>query len=152
MYSNVNIIEISTKTIWKEHNSSLGTFWCIVVFVKLLSCKFESRSWWDVFITTLCDQVCQWLATGQWFSTGTSVSSTNKTDLHDITEILLKVVLNTLTLTINYWVSLRNFLSKYNMCKRNYLQKLNDQLNLYFYRQQVKQQRIYLVQIHTYHH
>ena len=31
-----------------------------------------------------------------WFSPGTSVSSTNKTYLHDITEILLKVVLNTI--------------------------------------------------------
>jgi hypothetical protein len=31
--------------------------------------------------------------TGQWFSLGTSVSSTNKTDCHDITEILLKVAL-----------------------------------------------------------
>jgi hypothetical protein len=29
--------------------------------------------------------------TGQWFSLGTPVSSTNKTDHHDITEILLKV-------------------------------------------------------------
>ena len=29
----------------------------------------------------------------------TSVSSTNKTDLHDIAEILLKVVLNTITQT-----------------------------------------------------
>jgi len=45
--------------------------------------------------TALCDQVCQWLAAGRWFSPGTSVSSTNKTDLHDITEILfLKVALN----------------------------------------------------------
>ena len=34
--------------------------------------------------TTLCDKVCQWLATGQWFSLGTPVSSTNKTDCHDI--------------------------------------------------------------------
>ena len=32
------------------------------------------------------------------FSLGTPVSSTNKTDLHDIAEILLKVALNTLTL------------------------------------------------------
>jgi hypothetical protein len=29
---------------------------------------------------------------GRWFSLGTSVSSTNKTDHHDITEILLKLV------------------------------------------------------------
>jgi hypothetical protein len=49
--------------------------------------------------TTLCDKVCQWLATGQWFFPGTLVSSTNKTDCRDITEILLKVVLNTINQT-----------------------------------------------------
>jgi hypothetical protein len=32
---------------------------------------------------------------GQWFSPGTPISSTNKTDRNDITEILLKVMLNT---------------------------------------------------------
>ena len=48
-----------------------------------------------------CDKVCQWLATGWWFSPGTPVSSTNKTDRHNIAEILLKVVLNTITLTLN---------------------------------------------------
>jgi hypothetical protein len=31
---------------------------------------------------------------GTWFSAGTLVSSTNKTDHHDITEMLLKVALN----------------------------------------------------------
>jgi hypothetical protein len=36
---------------------------------------------------------------GQWFSPGPSVSSISKTDHHDITEILLKVALNTITLT-----------------------------------------------------
>ena len=34
---------------------------------------------------------------GQWYSPGTPVSSTNKTNCHDITEILLKVALNTIT-------------------------------------------------------
>ena len=48
---------------------------------------------------TLCDKVCQWLATGQWFSQGSPVSSTNKTGHHDITEILLKVALNTINQT-----------------------------------------------------
>ena len=33
---------------------------------------------------------------GRWFSLGTPVSSTNKTNRHDITEILLKVALNTI--------------------------------------------------------
>jgi hypothetical protein len=33
---------------------------------------------WGVLNTTFCDKVCQWLATGQWFSPGTPFSSTNK--------------------------------------------------------------------------
>ena len=45
--------------------------------------------------TTLCDKVCQWPATDRWFS---PVSSTNKTDHDDITEILLEVILNTINL------------------------------------------------------
>jgi hypothetical protein len=35
------------------------------------------------------------------FSSGTPVASINKTNRHDITEILLKVALNTITLTQN---------------------------------------------------
>ena len=55
---------------------------------------------WYVLDKTLCDKVCQWLATGRWFSPSTSVSFTNKTDRHNITEILLKVMLNIITLTL----------------------------------------------------
>jgi hypothetical protein len=36
------------------------------------------------------------VATGRWFSPGTPVSSTNKTDCNDIAGILLKVALNTM--------------------------------------------------------
>jgi protein-S-isoprenylcysteine O-methyltransferase Ste14 len=46
--------------------------------------------------STLYDKVCQWFVKGQWFSLGPPVSSTNKTDHHNITEILLKVALNTI--------------------------------------------------------
>ena len=49
--------------------------------------RFEHRSWQGVLNTTLYDKVCQWLATG------TSISSTNKTESHDIAEILEKVAL-----------------------------------------------------------
>jgi len=49
--------------------------------------------------TTLCDKICQRLATGRWFSPGPPVSSTNKPDRHDIAEILLKVALNTIKTT-----------------------------------------------------
>jgi len=47
------------------------------------------------------DKVYQLLAHGQWFSSGTSASSTTKTDRHDIAEILLKVALNTKDQSIN---------------------------------------------------
>jgi hypothetical protein len=43
--------------------------------------------------------VCQWLTAGRWFSPGTLVSPTNKTRRHNITEILLKVALNTINQT-----------------------------------------------------
>ena len=52
-----------------------------------------------VLATTLRDKVYQWLATSRCFSPGTPVSSTNKTDCHDITEILFKVALSTITHT-----------------------------------------------------
>ena len=59
-------------------------------------CEFEPCSWRGVLDTTLCDKVCQRLVTGRWFSPGTPVSFTNKTDHHYITEILLKLALNTI--------------------------------------------------------
>ena len=62
-------------------------------------CAFESRSGRGVQHYMI--KVCQWHATGQWFSPGPPVSSTNKTDCHDITEILFKVTLNTIKQTKN---------------------------------------------------
>ena len=49
----------------------------------------------------LYDKVRQRLTASRWFSQGTPVSSTNITDHHDITEILLKVALSTLIPQIN---------------------------------------------------
>jgi len=47
---------------------------------------------------------------GWWFSPGTPVSSTNNTYRHDITELLLKVALNTITLTMQCDVICKFFL------------------------------------------
>ena len=41
-------------------------------------------------------------ATGRFFSPGTPVSSTNKTDRHNITDILVKAALNTIKHKQNY--------------------------------------------------
>ena len=54
-----------------------------------------------IFFKIVCDQVCRGLVTGQWFSPGPLVYSTNKTDRHDITETLLNVALNTIKHTKN---------------------------------------------------
>jgi len=51
--------------------------------------------------TILCDKVFQWPMAGRWFSPGTPVSSINKTDRHDIDEILLKLALNTKILNLS---------------------------------------------------
>jgi hypothetical protein len=36
----------------------------------IMAFEFEIRSLWGVIDTTLCDKVCQRLATGVWFSPG----------------------------------------------------------------------------------
>jgi hypothetical protein len=59
-------------------------------------CEFES---WSGQGVQHCDKVYPWLAIGQWFSPGPPVSSTNKTDCHDIAEMLLKVALHTIKQT-----------------------------------------------------
>ena len=52
-----------------------------------------------ITINVVRSHPAQALATRRWFSSDTPVYSTNKTDRHDITEILLKVAFNTITLT-----------------------------------------------------
>ena len=53
-----------------------------------ITTKVDSK-WRGVPVTTLCDKVCQ--------CPGISVSSTNKMDSHNITDILVKMALNTIT-------------------------------------------------------
>ena len=55
------------------------TITCAISAYHNYRCEFESAH--DVPDTTLCDKICQWIATGQWFSPGTLVSSTNKTEI-----------------------------------------------------------------------
>ena len=62
-------------------------------------CEFEPCSGGMFSIQHYVIKVCLWLVADRWISPGTLVSSTNKTDCHNITEILLKVALNTITLT-----------------------------------------------------
>ena len=76
-----------------------------------------------VLDTTLCDKVCHWHAAGQWFSLGTTVSSTNKTNCHNISEILLKVALNTITLTLTHYEVLLKKIIEHTVLKRERVRK-----------------------------
>ena len=72
------------------------------------SCELEPCSWRGVFDIISCDKVCQWLAAVRWFFPDTPVTSTHKSDRHDMNEISLNVALNTLTLILPHhgrWVS-----------------------------------------------
>jgi hypothetical protein len=72
----------------------------LYLFLGVVVTVVEPRSWRDVLDTTLCEKVRHWLAIGWWFFTCTPVSYTNKNYRYDITEILLKVILNTIVLTL----------------------------------------------------
>jgi hypothetical protein len=78
-------------------NKRFSTLWFFYSLV--YTCQSPLMLWVRISIraryTTLCYKVCQ------WFSPGPQVSSTNKTDHHDIIEILLKVALNTIKQTNN---------------------------------------------------
>jgi hypothetical protein len=88
-------------SVWSHGYDHWYTVWAVIYLCN--QCLSPLMLWVRISIrvrcTTLCDKVCQWLATGRWFSPGPPVSSTNKTDRHDITEILLKVALNTIKQT-----------------------------------------------------
>jgi hypothetical protein len=102
------------STIFQLDHVSIGKDkkkWVLVIFS---TCSLHFASWdnvthkclWlEIFDINLqlneVHNVCQWLATGRWISPVSPVASTNKTDHHGITEILLKVALNTTKQTSN---------------------------------------------------
>ena len=98
----MNNVQLHVYSVYRGHDRMVDGFkttYMQSVHITTNSYEFE------VYDTTLCDKVCQLLVTGQWYSPGTLVSSINKTDRHDIAEILLKVALNTIILTHNMYIT-----------------------------------------------
>jgi hypothetical protein len=62
---------------------------------------FVNYKKWCIRLAAASDKIYQLLAHGRWFSPGTPASSTTKSGRHDISEILLKVALNTKNQSIN---------------------------------------------------
>ena len=72
----------------------------VISFIQMNSLQVRGLLWsWSYgswINNYLCNQCLSPLMAGQWFSPGTLVTSNNKTDCHDITEVVLKVALNTI--------------------------------------------------------
>jgi hypothetical protein len=86
----------SIPSIVIPHINVLGAVVAVIVWIYNYlwnQCLSPLMLWVRISIrarcTTLCDKVCQWLATGRCFSVGPRVSSINKTDCHNVTEILI---------------------------------------------------------------
>ena len=69
---------------------------CVISIYHHWICEFEQRSWRGVHNATICDNVQQWV------SPRNPVSSTNKTDLHDIAEIVFNVAVSTITKPVSF--------------------------------------------------
>jgi hypothetical protein len=62
-------------------------FYCLLRLKSIQQSDWTAVKTWQLQFncgrcTILCDKVCQWLAAVWWFSLGTPVSSTNKTDCY----------------------------------------------------------------------
>ena len=112
----------------------------LTIITKERYSEFESRARY----TTLCDKVDRLLAAGQWFSLVAPDSSINKTDHHDIAEILLKVELNTITPNpspfklhnddcLEYILIFYVFQGPYEKQKHTHVEDLNERQILYEY-------------------
>ena len=65
-------------------------------FLKIPIIHFNLYIILSIYIARLIRNLILIIAAGRWFYPGPTVSSTNKTDHHDIAEILLKMTLNTI--------------------------------------------------------
>jgi hypothetical protein len=99
----INPSLIRTLSLSRSYSSWIYNYLCNqCISPPMLWVRIQLRR--RILDTTLCD--IRMLAAGRWFSPGTPISSTNKTDHHDIAEILLNVALITITLTQDRTLSL----------------------------------------------
>ena len=108
VFINNIIVYILCNFIWiSSYTKALGSWWSWSYGSWIYNCLCNQwltplALWVRIALRRGVLDTTLWLLTGQWFSPGTPVSFTNKRDRHDITEILLKVALNTITITLIY--------------------------------------------------
>ena len=93
---NVNFVKYNTVPLLKNLiNPGLSNnVWCYKFKLEpyFRNMHLKMILLWHIYMSTICNF--------KWFS---MISSKNKTNRHDITEILLKVALSTITLTLYFW-------------------------------------------------
>jgi hypothetical protein len=93
----LSLMDLSTTYCCIEYTSPWIGFELTTLVVIGIDCIGSCKSNYRTIITTTAPvkrtSVSQWLATGRLFPPGILVSSTNKTDRHDVTEILLKAAI-----------------------------------------------------------
>ena len=102
---NSTFICLLYSILWVRHSISRRLIAYSIITIPGVNWTIKTINNWIFQLTSYaCDKVCQWLMGGRWFSPGTPVSFTNKNDGHNITELLLKVALSTITLNPTiYW-------------------------------------------------
>ena len=75
------------------------TITCAISAYHHWCCEFESNPSEVYSMQYYVVKLVSDIATGQWFSPGNPLSSTYKTDRHDMAEILFKVALNTISIS-----------------------------------------------------
>jgi hypothetical protein len=110
-------------------NLRISVAWLNTIYI--CHCIFRSKSSWPSsdsnFVTRYCPKSSPswWWSYGRWtyifvqvsgFSPGTPASSTNKIDRHDIADILLKVALNTINLSLTLTLSKIKIIWKEKLC------------------------------------
>jgi hypothetical protein len=91
-FNNISVLLVEETGGLGENHQPVASHWQIWTWnesLKIYNCLCNQclsplmRVWILIRVrcTTLCDKVCQWLATGWWFSPSPPVSSTNKTEI-----------------------------------------------------------------------
>jgi hypothetical protein len=115
--SSFKIWEFWQSTVTRRRHLRILVTHCYIV----LWYSVSDNNMFMIYIIHLCDKVWQWLAAGRWFFPCTSVSSTNKTDSHDIAEILLKVSEWVSEWVSDYYLTPTKYLFSYIMARTSWL-------------------------------
>ena len=93
-------------------------------WVRARLCKLQKKC---TRLAVASDKVYQLLAHSWWFSPGTPTSSATKTGHHDIAEILLKVVLNTIKISGERAIGIKIMCPSGSMCYSRSVVSMNQQ-------------------------